>query len=110
MLRNSSTSLLDYNPLPKAPTYTQGLYKGSLGDNVSVIANAQKKADYENAMTRYDENLSRKHQAERESEETAKRLYTACENLIAVLVRIPGSNELIDDAIKKRDYARQYFK
>lgn len=110
LLRNSGTSLLDYNPLPKAPTYTQGLYKGSLGDNISQIANAQKKEQYERDMARYEENVNRKVEAKIRSQKAAIGLNKACEELIKILEKIPGSDEVIEDVKEKRDYASNYLK
>jgi len=110
LLRNSGTSLLDYNPLPKAPTYTEGLYKGSLGDNISQIANAQKKEQYEKDMARWKENNRSKWDSERRAAQAAKELYSACEDLIKILEKIPGSDEVIEDVKKKRDYASNYLK
>ena len=44
---------------PSAPTYTQGVIKGSLADNISTLSNAQKKADYEASMKSYYERYGR---------------------------------------------------
>jgi hypothetical protein len=44
---------------PSAPTYTQGVIKGSLADNISTLSNAQKKADYDASMKSYYERYGR---------------------------------------------------
>lgn len=45
---------------PNTPTYSRGIYAGSIGDNIATIGNAQKKSDYEKAMK---ENLTLHKQA-----------------------------------------------
>ncbi|MBR5564823.1 MAG: hypothetical protein IKW08_01525 [Roseburia sp.] len=38
---------------PSEPTYTRGVVQGSLADNVSTLANAQKKKEYDNAVAEH---------------------------------------------------------
>ena len=100
-----SLPLLSVNIQPTPPTYTRGLYKGSLGDNISTLSNAQKKAEYESAMATYNENETKKIQARIEGKRIAKRLYDSNEKLIAALIKIQGSDEFLADAKKTRDFA-----
>lgn len=43
---------------PTAPTYTRGVVRGSLADNISTIANAQKKEDYERKLDKHNNLLN----------------------------------------------------
>ena len=43
------------NIMPIPPQYTRGLIKGSLIDNIAVIANAQKSEDYQRALKSYED-------------------------------------------------------
>ena len=92
------------NIRPTPPTYTRGLYKGSLGDNVSVLSNAEKKAQYESALATYEENNRNKYKAQIESKKIAKRCYKEILELIDALEKIPGSQEFLEDAKKQRDF------
>ena len=74
---------------PIAPTYQRGVVRGSLGDNIATIANAQKKADYEKAMA--------------ENETTKQSAWSAfsdyiryAEKIISELKKIPDSQQYVE--------------
>lgn len=75
------------------PTYTRGVVKGSLADNISTLANAQKKRDYEEQQQRrYNHQVSA---------ESAKSSYNqVTQQIIDTLKTIPNSEEYVEYEMK----------
>ena len=74
---------------PITPTYQRGVVRGSLGDNIATIANAQKKADYEKAMA---ENERTKQSARSEFSDYIR----YAEKIISELKTIPDSQQYVE--------------
>lgn len=70
------------------PTYTRGAVRGSFADQVSTLANAQKKSDYENQ-------LEYKRQAREDAKEARRKYYAKAEEIISVLEKMPNSEEFV---------------
>ncbi len=87
---------LSVNIAPTQPTYTRGLYKGSIGDNISVLSNAQKKEDYEKALAKYNDAEAKKRRALSKSRTEAQSYYEALKRLINELEKISGSKEFLN--------------
>ena len=74
---------------PIEPTYQRGVVRGSLGDNIATIANAQKKADYEKAMAQNERTA--------QSARTEFSAYIRCaEKIISELKQIPDSQRYVE--------------
>lgn len=80
---------------PTTPTYSRGVVEGSLADNIATLANAQKKADYENAMA---ENMG---YARSSSLYRSDYIVTA-ERIITMLKSIPNSQQYV--AYEEQEY------
>lgn len=80
---------------PIEPTYQRGVVRGSLGDNIATIANAQKKADYEKAM---EQNERIAQSARTEFSDYVR----YAEKIIFELKQIPNSQQYVD--YEEREY------
>lgn len=80
---------------PNPPQYTQGLYKGSLGDNISVLANAQKKEDYEKALKIYEEGMKSKAHYRVQAKQHANKYFEAQQKLIDMLRKTSGGEKYV---------------
>ena len=60
--------------VPSIPTYTRGVVRGSLADNVSTIANAQKKADYDRQVDEHNKTLEEAYKHKVEFEQKADKI------------------------------------
>lgn len=74
---------------PSVPNYQRGVVEGSLADNIAIMANAQKKADYEKAMER---NVKTAQLARTEFSE----YYRCAESIINQLKEIPNSERYVE--------------
>ena len=98
-VRNNMMATM-YNPRPMPPTYTTGLYKGSIGDNISVISNAQKKEQYEQKLAAYNEWESKKSEYRIKARKDGRDYIAANEKLVTALKEIPGSEEFVASELK----------
>ena len=98
-VRNNMMATM-YNPRPMPPTYTTGLYKGSIGDNISVISNAQKKEQYEKELAAYNEWESKKSEYRIKARKDGRDYIAANEKLVTALKEIPGSEEFVASELK----------
>lgn len=89
-----------YNPRPIPPTYTRGLYTGSVGDNISVIANAQKKEQYEKALAEYNAQENNKIEYKIKARSLGREYIEANEKLVAALKEIPGTEEFVASELR----------
>ena len=98
-VRNNMMATM-YNPRPMPPTYTTGLYKGSIGDNISVISNAQKKEEYEKKLAAYNEWESKKSEYRIKMRKDGRDYIEANEKLVTALKEIPGTEEFVASELK----------
>lgn len=86
---NRAVRELSYSAVPLyQPTYTRGVVRGSFADNVSVLANAQKKKEY-------DELMDSKNEARSEGVRAKWDYDTKAKEIISALKKIPNSEEYV---------------
>ena len=73
---------------PTAPTYTRGVVSGSLADNVSTIANAQKKADYDRRVDEHSKILGEAYKCKDNFEQKA-------DEIEDIIMEIPEHQECL---------------
>ena len=83
-------------PIPYKPTYTRGVIPGSLADDISILANAQKKADYEKQLAAVEEKKKGFEAAESEIKQEIR-------TIMLLLNRIPGSEEYVEFQKKENE-------
>lgn len=87
---NKAVHGLSISSLPTyQPTYTRGVVSGSLGDSISVLANAQKKKDYE-------EMVEWKKESRSEGTGAKWKYNTKAKEIIAKLKDIPNSEKYVE--------------
>ena len=83
------------NIMPIPPQYTRGLIKGSLIDNIAVIANAQKSEDYQKALRSYEEGKKSNTQFNSIAQQHADSYFEAELKLIEMLANTPGGERYV---------------
>lgn len=83
------------NLRPRAPQYTRGIIEGSLADNVSVIANEQKKKNYEQQLSDYLQTESENIKFMTEAKIHFDDYYKIVQDLINALKKTPGGEKFI---------------
>lgn len=83
------------NIMPIPPQYTRGLIKGSLIDNIAVIANAQKSEDYQRALKSYEEGKKSNTQFNSIAQQHADSYFEAELKLIEMLANTPGGERYV---------------
>ena len=84
----SSVSIM---PIP--PQYTRGLIKGSLIDNIAVIANAQKSEDYQRALKSYEDGKKSNARFNSIAQQHADLYFQTELKLIDMLANTPGGEK-----------------
>ena len=100
--RNAAAGMSVYIK-PTPPQYTRGVFKGSLADNISVVANAQKKADYEKQLEDYENGLKSNMKFKSEAQIHADAYFDAQVKLIDELVKIPGAEKYVEKEIESME-------
>lgn len=78
------------NIMPIPPQYTRGLIKGSLIDNIAVIANAQKSEDYQRALKSYEDGKKSNARFNTIAQQHADLYFETELKLIEMLANTPG--------------------
>lgn len=88
---------------PFAPTYTRGLIKGSLADNISTLSNAVKDADYAAKRKAYEEGMASNAKYMAKARTEARHYCQAEEKVIEALKSSAGGEKyiIIEDSVQK---------
>ena len=79
---NRAVRELSYSAMPTyQPTYTRGIVRGSLADNVSVLANEQKKKEYDKLIESKNKSHSEGISAKWDYDKKAKEIISALKNM-----------------------------
>ena len=71
------------------PTYTRGVVEGSLADNISILANAQKQANYEEQLRSRANYLD-------SASNPKDRYWEEAYEIITILEKMPNSEKYVD--------------
>lgn len=77
------------------PKYTEGIRSRSLADNISVLANAQKKKDYEEGIQKYMEGQMDCAEFLQEAYKYLSKVHSTEESILSELRTIPGSESFV---------------